>query len=112
MPRCRKHRCCRHLAGEIIYKPIAIPLSEIEEVVLGLDEFEAMRLADVEGLDQAEAGARMGVSRGTVQRLLASGRRKIIEAIIASAAIRINNEQGRHRDKHEDLHSGHGPRRL
>lgn len=91
MPRCKKERCCRRFNGEMIFKPIAIPLKELAEVKIGLDEFEAMRLCDVEELDQAQAGERMGVSRGTIQRLLSSGRKKLISAFLHSAAIRIQN---------------------
>jgi predicted DNA-binding protein (UPF0251 family) len=56
-----------------------------------LDEFEAMRLCDLEELDQTAAGGRMGVSRGTVQRLLTSGRHKLMEALVNTKAIRIIN---------------------
>jgi uncharacterized protein len=91
LPRCKKQRCCRCLEGEVIYKPVAIPLSDLQEVLIQLDEFEAMRLCDLEELDQTAAGERMGVSRGTVQRLLTSGRRKLIEALINTAAIRVIN---------------------
>lgn len=89
LPRCKKQRCCRHLDSEIIYKPAGVPCSELNEVLLELDEFEALRLCDLDGLDQETAGTRMGVSRGTVQRLLASGRRKLIGALVNQAALRI-----------------------
>lgn len=56
-----------------------------------MDEFEAMRLCDLEELDQTAAGGRMGVSRGTVQRLLTSGRHKLMEALVNTKAIRIIN---------------------
>ena len=57
---------------------------------LTLDQFEAMRLCDLEDLDQDEAGRRMGVSRGTVQRLLYSGRRQVVETILNMNALIIN----------------------
>ena len=87
LSRCPKRRKCRRLDGNRVFKPAAIPLSELETVRLGLDELEAMRLCDVEGLDQSEAGVHMAVSRGTVQRLLARGRRKLVEALIANQAV-------------------------
>lgn len=87
MSRCPKRRRCRALDGSRVFKPAAIPLSELQAVRLGLDELEAMRLCDVEGLDQSEAGVHMAVSRGTVQRLLARGRRKLAEALIANQAV-------------------------
>ncbi len=52
-----------------------------EPILLSYDEFEALRLVDGEDLSQEEAAKRMGVSRGTVWRLIASGRKKIIKAI-------------------------------
>lgn len=75
-------------------------MTELERVVLGLDELEAMRLCDFEGSDQTRAGERMGVSRGTVQRLLQSGRRKVLEALLESRALII--EQGA---DHEVVHA-------
>ncbi len=87
LSRCPKHRRCRGLDGKRVFKPAAIPLSHLQTVALGLDELEAMRLCDIEGLDQSEAGAQMAVSRGTVQRLLARGRRKLVEALIENQAV-------------------------
>ena len=91
MPRCKKQRCCRHLENEIIYKPAGIHCAELGEVFIELDEFEALQLCDLEDLDQEAAGAKMGVSRGTIQRLLTSGRRKLMAAIVNQDVIRINN---------------------
>ncbi len=81
------------MQNELIYKPVAVPLNELSEVVLELDEFEALRLCDLEGFEQTEAGARMGVSRGTIQRLLISGRSKLVEALVQQRAIRIKAGQ-------------------
>lgn len=64
-------------------------MTEVEVIPLFLDELEAMRLCDVQGLQQAEAGERMRVSRGTVQRLLSAGRAKTARAILESAALMI-----------------------
>jgi predicted DNA-binding protein (UPF0251 family) len=75
-------------------------MSELETLRLGLDELEAMRLCDLEGHEQEEAGERMGVSRGTVQRLLKSGRAKVIRALLDSSALVI--EKG---ESDETLHS-------
>jgi len=64
-------RCCRRIAGEPackIFKPAGTPASSLEEVVLSLEEYEAIRLADHEGLYQEDAAARMGVSRQTFGR--------------------------------------------
>jgi predicted DNA-binding protein (UPF0251 family) len=62
-----------------------------EVVKLQLDEFEAMRLCDLDGKNQIEASEIMGISRGTIQRLLESGRKKLADALLNSKAINIKN---------------------
>ncbi len=91
MPRGKKKRCCRVLENETIFKPTGIPLSEIEILELELDELEAVRLSDYEGKSQIETGEIMNVSRGTVQRLLSSGRKKILDGLLNSKAIKLKN---------------------
>jgi len=66
-------------------------MSGLEKVRLELSELEAMRLCDLEGFGQEEAGRSMGVSRGTVFRLLQSGRSKLLGALIDSKALLIEN---------------------
>jgi len=100
MPRPRKRRRCREHDGDRVFKPHSVPMSRLETVRLELSELEAMRLCDLEDLDQQTAGQRMAVSRGTVQRLLKSGRSKILEALLQSHALLI--EEGA---RHEDLYS-------
>src|SRR5512135_242292 len=91
MPRCRKYRCCRPLSDARVLKPRGIPLPDVTVHWLALDEFEAMRLCDLEGLSQIEAGARMQISRGTVQRLLESGRRKVVQALLANQGLGLGS---------------------
>lgn len=71
------------------FKPRGTPLSELEEVSLRLDEMEAMRLADIEGLYHDEAAGRMNVSRQTFDRILAGAHRTVADALIGGKAIRI-----------------------
>ena len=75
MGRMKKVRYCRRAPGFRLYKPTGVPLRDLAVVELLLDELEAMRLADLEGLDQQGAADQMGISRGTLQRLLWAGRR-------------------------------------
>ena len=96
MPRPRKKRCCRRFDGDRIMKPRGIPMTEVQIIHLGLDELEAMRLCDLEGYEQIDAGTKMQVSRGTVQRLLKSGRAKTARAILESAALVIGDPGGEH----------------
>lgn len=71
------------------FKPRAVPLAELEEVDLGSDELEALRLCDFENLSQVKAAQKMGISQSTLQRILTSARKKITEALIKGKAIKI-----------------------
>lgn len=62
-------------------------MTDLETVILYPDEVETVKLCDYEGLNQEEAGVQMGVSRGTVQRILASARKKIAGAISQGQAL-------------------------
>ena len=99
MPRPRKNCRCRRFHGDRVFKPRSIPMRSLDSVELELAEFESLRLCDRERLHQAEAAKRMGVSRGTVQRLLERGREKVAEAITESKALVILEEA-----PHETLH--------
>ncbi len=70
-------------------KPAGVPLRFLEEVTLSVEEVEAIRLKDLEALDQMEAAEKMNVSRPTYQRVLISARRKIADALLNGKAIRI-----------------------
>ncbi|MFH0961087.1 MAG: DUF134 domain-containing protein [archaeon] len=85
-------RICRRVfsePGTAYFKPAGIPKAGLEETVLGVDEYEAIRLCDLEGLDQAAAAGKMGISQPTLHRLLSAARRKISDAIVNGKAIRI-----------------------
>jgi len=71
------------------FKPRGVPLVDLEEVHLRLDECEALRLADLLKLSQAEGGRQMGVSRATFGRILQRARRRVTEALVEGKAIRI-----------------------
>jgi len=62
-------------------------MTEIEKIVLYRDELETLKLCDADGLTQKDAGIKMGVSRGTTQRLLASARNKVAMALSECKAI-------------------------
>ncbi len=86
-PRRKKPRLCSCPARGKAFKPTGIPLSGLEKIVLFTDELEALKLCDLDGLTQEEAGKKMGVSRGTVQRILASARRKTALALSGCKAL-------------------------
>jgi predicted DNA-binding protein (UPF0251 family) len=68
---------------------VGVPVRELVRVVLTLDEFEALRLADLGGLYQEEAAGRMGVSRQTFGRVVESARRKVADALVNAKALVI-----------------------
>ncbi|NLO89407.1 MAG: DUF134 domain-containing protein [Clostridia bacterium] len=89
MARRPKNRCVQCLPRVNRFKPAGMPLSELEEVVLSVEELEAIRLKDLEGLEQAECAVRMGISRPTFHRILVSARQKIAECLVMGKALRI-----------------------
>lgn len=64
-----------------------------EPIYLDLAEVEVLRLVDLDGLYQEDAGLSMGLSRGTVWRLLASARRKLLLAIFEGRPLVIGQLQ-------------------
>ena len=89
MPRPVKYRCVESLPEITLFRPIGIPAKSLQEVILSIEEAEAIRLKDLEGLDQEQGAHRMHVSRATFQRILDSARRKMAEALIQGKAIRM-----------------------
>lgn len=77
------------MPGERCFKPRCKTQSELKGVSVTLDEFEALRLSDFEGLEQEAIAFKMKVHRSTVSRILASARRKIVDALVHLKAIRI-----------------------
>ena len=76
----------------VYFKPRAVPLSRLKEVELRVDELEALRLCDLEDLEQEEAAAKMKISQSTLSRILISARKKISKALVEGMAIKINKE--------------------
>ena len=74
------------------FKPQGIPLRMLEEIVLLPDELEALKLYEIDGLEQTKAAQKMKISQPTFARILASGSKKIAEAIIRGKAIRIGQD--------------------
>jgi predicted DNA-binding protein (UPF0251 family) len=93
-PRVKKPRFCNcpyRGSTEEVYKSAGTPMRDLEKLSIGHDEMEAMFLCDAENLTQEEAGIRMGVSRGTVQRLLTQARKKAIEALVLGKALMVKS---------------------
>ncbi len=89
MARPRNCRWVEILPNVTYFKPRGIPLSALQEVILTVDEFEALRLADLEGLYQEQAAEKMRVSRQTFGRIIESAHRKVADALIQGKALKI-----------------------
>ncbi len=89
MPRPIKCRMIDSTPGVRLFKPQGIPARQLQEVYLTMEGYEALRLADKEGLRQAEAAERMQVSRQTFGRILAQARKAVAEAIVEGLVLRI-----------------------
>jgi len=87
-----RNKCCRNIEcfpPFDFFKPDKIDLKKLECVELNLDEFEAIRLADFEGLYQEKAAKKMNVSRQTFGRIVEEAHHKIAEALVLGKALKI-----------------------
>lgn len=89
MPRPRIRRRVLEEPGVVYFKPTGIRMIDLEERIISVDEFESLRLKDLEGLDQKECAEKMNISQPTFHRLVISARKKIAEALVKGHAIRI-----------------------
>jgi len=83
---------CRKVISEpraYYFKPRAVPLCELEEITLQLDEFQALKHSELDRKDQKVAASAMKVSRQTFGNILASARRKLADAIVNGKALKI-----------------------
>ena len=90
MPRpfkCRQVGCKPDIS---YFKPRGIPVTRLEEVILTMDEFESVRLADLKGMYQDDAAKKMNISRQTFGNIVKSARKKIAEALVNGKAIKID----------------------
>lgn len=89
MPRPRNCRRIGCFPQANFYKPKGVPLSTLQQIELAVDELEAIRLADFEGLYQQQAAEKMNISRQTFGRILESAHKKIADALVNGKAILI-----------------------
>lgn len=95
MPRPPIERAVTGTPRVTLFKPAGVPARELEQLTLGVDELEAIRLVDLEGLSHEQAADVMGVSRQTVGRMLERGRARVAEALVEGKAILIGGGQYR-----------------
>ncbi len=89
MPRRKRHRSVHREPPVSVYKPAGIPVRDLDEILVTIDEFESIRLADFEGMSQREASEIMKISQPTFNRVLSSARSKIAEGIVLGQVLRI-----------------------
>ena len=89
MPRRKRDRIVSKEPLVSVYKPAGIPAKDLDEILISVDEFETIRLADFEGLSQRDACTIMKISQPTFNRVLASARNKIAEALVEGHVLRI-----------------------
>ena len=89
MARPRRRRRVRFGPDVTFFRPEGVKESYLEESILTVDEFEAVRLKDLEDLDQEKAAKKMNISQPTFHRLIKSARKKIADAIVKGKAIKI-----------------------
>lgn len=90
MPRPCKRRRIRGRPQSILFKPAGVPASTLQKIILTLAEFEALRLHDGLGKNQASCAEMMNISQPTFYRIISSARRKTAEAITSGKSIEIN----------------------
>jgi predicted DNA-binding protein (UPF0251 family) len=89
MPRPRKRRRVCELPETLLFKPAGKPITETEVVIISIDEYEVIRLIDLEGLNQEECAERMEVARSTIQRMYEEVKRKVADSIVNGKAFKI-----------------------
>jgi len=113
----RKKRVIDNLPPYVKFKPAGIQSRELEEIILLIDEYEAVRLADYEKMKHEEAALLMEISRQTFSRLIDSARKKIAKMIIEGKSLSIeggnfqirgNGYKNRNHGNHGNHGNGHG----
>ncbi|MCG9969244.1 DUF134 domain-containing protein [Pelotomaculum terephthalicicum JT] len=89
MPRPPKCRRVEKFPQFTYFKPAGIPVTKLFEIHLTVEELEAIRLRDLEGLEYEECAQKMTVSRPTFYRIITAARRKIAEALVNGSALRV-----------------------
>lgn len=89
MPRPKKERVVYQPPLYADFKPQGIQRKDLDQLSLGLDEFEAIRLADYQGMEHTEAAIEMEISRSTFTRLIESARKKMARFLVEGKHLHI-----------------------
>ena len=93
MPRPKLNRCINFDPKVTYFKPQGVPMRYLDIVELSMEEIEAIRLKNVEQLDQGECASKMNTSQSTFQRILSSAYSKVTRALVDGKAIKITKEE-------------------
>jgi len=93
MPRPKLNRCINFDPKVTYFKPQGVPMRYLDIVELSMEEIEALRLKNVEQLDQGECANKMNTSQSTFQRILSSAYSKVTRALVDGKAIKITKEE-------------------
>ncbi|MBZ6066300.1 DUF134 domain-containing protein [Aeromonas schubertii] len=89
-------RIPRHICGQPAhpcFKPSGTPLGQLERITLADDEYEALRLVDLQGMQQQDAAVAMGVSRQTLANMLKSARFKVVSCLSEGKALMMQRQE-------------------
>ncbi|RCU48737.1 MULTISPECIES: DUF134 domain-containing protein [Corallincola] len=87
MPRPRIPRAVCGYPANSCFKPNGVPMAQLEQITLASDEYEALRLVDLEGMQQQQAAVQMEVSRQTLANILKSARFKVVDCLTQGKAL-------------------------
>ncbi|HHV26146.1 DUF134 domain-containing protein [Anaerosalibacter bizertensis] len=89
MPRPRKRRRVCSLPNFKVFGPLNGTINQDDFILLTVDEYEVIRLIDLEGLEQEQCAERMDVARSTVQRMYSNAKKKIADSLINGKILKI-----------------------
>lgn len=89
MSRPRKRRRVCELPNFKVFGPLNGSINEKKSIILTIDEYETIRLIDLEGLEQKQCAERMNVARSTVQRVYSGAKKKLADSIVNGKILRI-----------------------
>lgn len=117
MARPRKWRKVCYLPESNLFGPLDIQIEEDQFIMMPVDQYETIRLIDLEGLTQEECAQQMHIARTTVQRIYSNARKKIAEALVNGKALRIEGGEyklcnGIRKFCGQENCSGHGRHRF
>ncbi|OCA60762.1 hypothetical protein A9R10_13200 [Aeromonas piscicola] len=102
MPRPKIARQICGRPAKSCFKPNGRPMHQLEQITLAADEFEALRLVDLEGMQQQQAALVMGVSRQTLANILKKARYKVVECLSLGKALMMQPAEPDHQASGED----------